>query len=171
LVFTTGIHPAMLTGPALRVLVGVLVTLAVGYLVTPETGNDPVDLAAAALALLLLAGFVRRFLSWRRRRVALTDRRLLRLSGAVVRRVGSVPLEQISHVELVQGLAGRIMGFGTLEVHAGDEIIVLSGLRRASELWSLLAERPGSEGAHHRSLAPGLAFDRQDTGPLPRVVV
>jgi uncharacterized membrane protein YdbT with pleckstrin-like domain len=176
-VLITRTHPIRLVGPVVRAVTGVAVALAVGYYATPQTGTDPVDLVAAAVALLVLARFVRRFLTWRRRRVVLTDERLLQLSGGVIRRVGSISLDQISRVELVQGIAGRLLGYGTVEVHAGDRRMSLGSLSEARELWALLTG-PSAKGSHaedpyrrSRTPAPGLPFDQQDTGPLPRVPV
>jgi hypothetical protein len=127
---------------------------------------------------LVLARFVRRFLGWRRRRVVVTDQRVLSLSGGLIRRVGSISLEQISEVALAQGPGGRLLGYGTLHVRAGDREITLACLRQAREVWSLVTETSGASGrsdgdrlAGRRTLAPGLPFDQQDTGPLPRVLV
>jgi uncharacterized membrane protein YdbT with pleckstrin-like domain len=176
-VFTTGQHPIRLVGPLLGLLVGVGIAIAVGYYVTPKTGSDPVDLGAAAVALYFLARFLRRFLGWRRQRVVLTDERLLRLSGGMIRRVGSVSLDQISQVELVQGLFGRLLGFGTVEVQAGDQRVSYTAVKDPRELWALVSEASSSRepygGSRRRSrgLAPGMPFDQQDTGPLPRVLV
>jgi membrane protein YdbS with pleckstrin-like domain len=176
-VLTVRTHPIRLLGPGLRALAGIGAALALGYYATPQTGTDAVDLIAAAVALLVVARFVGRFLTWRRRRVVLTDQRLLRLSGGIIRRVASVSLEQISQVELVQGIAGRLLGYGTVEVHACEEHVSLDSLRGARQLWALLAE-PSARGddaedpyRRSRTLAPGLPFDRQDTGPLPRALV
>lgn len=175
-VLTVRTHPIRLLGPALRALAGIGAALALGYYATPQTGTGPVDLIAAVVALLVLARFVRRFLAWRRRRVVLTNQRLLQLSGGVIRRVASISLEHVSQVELVQGLAGRLLGYGTVKVRAGEEQVSLGSLREARQLWALLAEtspRGDAEDPHRRSrtLAPGLSFDRQDTGPLPRALV
>jgi hypothetical protein len=168
------IHPIRLLGPALRTLVGVGAAVALGYYATPATGTDPVDLVSAAIALLVLTRFVRRFLTWRRRRVVVTGERLLQLHGGVFRRVGSIARDQISEVELVQGIAGRMLGYGTVRIHAGERQVSLDSITDARELWALLTEagpRHGSEDPRRRTLAPGLPFDQQDTGPLPRVLV
>lgn len=175
-VLTARIHPIRLLGPGLRALVGIGGALALGYYATPRTATDPVDLVAAAFALVVLARFVRRFLGLRRRRVVVTDQRLLQLSGGIFRRVGSISLDQISHVELVHGIGGRLLGYGTVVVRAGDRELSLASVTGARELWALLAgsgpNRSGSEDHRRgRALAPGVPFDQQDTGPLPRILV
>ena len=174
LVTSTGLHPVRLLVPLVTTIVTIAAATALGYFATPTTTDDPLDLICAAVALFALARFARRFMSWRRQRVVVTDQRLLRLSGGVLRRVGSVALDQVSQVDLVQGLFGRLLGYGRLEIQAATERVVLPTLRDAPELWAVLCETTGlDDGVERRSrrLAPGLPFDQQDTGPLPRILV
>jgi membrane protein YdbS with pleckstrin-like domain len=169
-------HPIRLAGPASVAALGMAGAIALGFLVTPATTEDPIDLVGAAVAVLSLLRFIRRFLRWRRQGVVLTDRRLLRASGGLIRRVSGIPLEQISQVDLAQGPIGRLLNTGRLEVNVGSQQIALTGLRDAADLWRDLCDVTGlgpeeraARGA--RQLAPGLPFDQQDTGPLPRVIV
>lgn len=173
---TARAHPIRLAGPALVAAVGIGAALAAGFLLTPTTVDDPVDLVCAVIAIIVLLRFVRRFLAWRRQGVILTDRRLMRSSGGLVRRLRGIPLEQIAQVDLVQGPFGRLFGWGRLEVTAGPQRVSMTGLRAAADLWRELCDATGlgaeeRSARYRRTLAPGLPFDEQDTGPLPRVIV
>ena len=176
LIAATRAHPVRLVGPAVRAIIGVTTALAIGYLATPRTGDHPVDVVAAMVALVVLARFLRHYLAWRRRRVALTDRRILRVSGGIVRRVSGIDLDDVVEVELQQGLVGRALGYATLHLVVGESRVSLEHLREGTELWHLIAEATREEHAERRvhprrTLAPGVSFDRQETGPLPRVLV
>ena len=173
---TARAHAIRLAGPALVAAIGIGGALAVGYVMTPATVDDPVDLVCAAAAILVLLRFVRRFLRWRREAVILTDRRLLRSSGGLLRRLGGIPLERISQVDLVQGPFGRLFGWGRLDLTAGEQRVSVTGLRDVVDMWRALCDATGMgpedrSVRRRRQVAPGLPFDQQDTGPLPRVIV
>lgn len=178
LLFAARIHPIRLLGPGLRAVAGITAALALGYYATPGTGTDTIDLVGAVIALVVLGRFLWRSLGWRRRGVVLTDRRLLRLSGGILRRVGSISVARISEVELVRGIGGRLLGYGTVEVVVGGDRLAVGPLREARRLWTLLAEGTDEaygtdEGYGHRERTPsiGVPLDQRDTGPLPRVPI
>lgn len=66
--------------------------------------------ALAAAALLALAAVWQ----WDRTEVVLTTRKLLVVYGIAKRRAAAVRLDGAQAVELEQGLAGRLLGYGTL---------------------------------------------------------
>jgi hypothetical protein len=56
--------------------------------------------------------------AWRRRIVALTDCRLILVTGVLSRRVSGLPAALLSHSGLRQTLLGRVFGYGTLVTSA-----------------------------------------------------
>jgi uncharacterized membrane protein YdbT with pleckstrin-like domain len=66
--------------------------------------------ALAVAALLALAAVWQ----WDRTEVVLTTKKLLVVYGIAKRRAAAVRLDRVQAVELEQGLAGRVLGYGTL---------------------------------------------------------
>jgi len=60
-------------------------------------------------------------LRWRAEQVAVTDRRIIRVSGILVRTVDAAPLEQITDSTLHRSIPGRIFGFGTIRVETAGQ--------------------------------------------------
>ena len=58
---------------------------------------------------------------WRAEQVAVTDRRVIRVSGILVRTVDAAPLEQITDSTLRCSVPGRIFGFGTIRVETAGQ--------------------------------------------------
>ncbi|MGZ4430683.1 MAG: PH domain-containing protein [Gaiellales bacterium] len=81
----------------------------------------------AAHALLRLAAAVGR---WHARRLVITDRRALLLSGGFGRRVSSVPLRAVLEVEVMWPGLGRMLRYGALVVNVNGSRGPLLGLRR-----------------------------------------
>jgi uncharacterized membrane protein YdbT with pleckstrin-like domain len=66
--------------------------------------------------------FVRDVIYLTNTEVALTDRRLIKKTGFIERRVSELLLGSVEAVRLYQGFWGRVLGFGRVEVHGtGDE--------------------------------------------------
>lgn len=62
--------------------------------------------------------------------LAVTNRRVLAKSGLIRRTTSELYLNRIEGVEVVQGLAGRVLGFGTVRVRGtGDQIAEVRSIR------------------------------------------
>jgi len=61
-------------------------------------------------------------LRWRAEQIAVTDRRIIRVSGLLTIRVDAVPLSQITDSWLRCSILGRVCGYGTVRIEtAGQE--------------------------------------------------
>ncbi len=61
-----------------------------------------------------LISIIRTTLRWRSVRVALTNRRILRLSGVYEKHIGEISLGMIETVKISQGIIESLLGFGDL---------------------------------------------------------
>lgn len=176
-VLTTRRHPAELFLPVL--VTGVVVALAAlaGFVTGPDTGTDPVDVAAGIVAAAALVRLLVRVLRWSSYRLVVTDRRLVERSGVLSRRLGSVPLDRVADVSYRRSLGGRILGYGELILAGPDG----GGIRRIERIphpgacYRALAEVLMGD-LHESQWVPAAAArrppaDDADTGPLPRVVL
>ena len=160
-------HPAVLLGPALIAVVTIAAAAAVGLVVSPDRSADLVDTIAGVVAALGVLRLGWRAAQWRADRIFVTDRRVIEISGALVRRVGSIPLARLGDTTYRRSIAGRLFGYGDLVLEsspgglAGREI---SRIARPDDFYRTLSSLLVS--SHRR-----LSGDDDDTGPLPRVVV
>jgi uncharacterized membrane protein YdbT with pleckstrin-like domain len=60
-------------------------------------------------------------LRWRAEQIAVTDRRIIRLSGILTRTVDAAPLEQITDSTLRRSILGRILGFGSIRIETAGQ--------------------------------------------------
>jgi len=60
-------------------------------------------------------------LRWRAEQVAVTDRRIIRVSGLVTLRVDAVALSQITDSTLRRTIPGRILGYGTVRIETAGQ--------------------------------------------------
>ena len=73
------------------------------------------------------------FISWRMNVYALTNRRVVEVTGVVNKTVADSSLEKLTDVVLRQGLFGRLLGYGDIEVltaAAGAGINYLKQIRK-----------------------------------------
>lgn len=106
-------HPVSLLRPTVVLLA--LLTL-LGYVAggLPEDSSLEPMLPWIIAVLVVWYGWV--YLSWRRERLVVTDRRLLLISGLVSRRVAVMPLRKVTDMTYEQPLVGRLFdayGWGT----------------------------------------------------------
>jgi hypothetical protein len=106
-------------------------------------------------------------------RVIVTNRRMIRISGVLTRKVGSIPLKRMTDLTFHRGLWGRVLGYGDLVVEsAGQEAgrYRLDHLPRPNDFYRVLSRRvaPATTVPVPDPVVPE---DQQDTGPLPRVIV
>jgi PH (Pleckstrin Homology) domain-containing protein len=151
-------HGIVLAGPFLRA--GLVLAAAAGAAVLSAGLPAPAAirlvpvLAAAAVAARALLRLVAAVSRWQRRRLVVTDRRAIFLSGGLGQKAAVVPLEAIGDVEIASTATGRALHYGGIVVCAGGRRGLLFGLRRMPDPDLLLA------------LLLGLAED--DPAPRPR---
>jgi hypothetical protein len=67
-----------------------------------------------ALVLLGLAGIGLVLLNWYRDRVSISNKRLFRVHGLLIRRTTSLPLATTANLQMRRGPAGQVLDYGTL---------------------------------------------------------
>ena len=138
IVLTTRQHWIMIIGSLLLNGFFILVLWGVGLalipLSTPFLG--PLNwLPFAVTCLISLFPFVRLFLDWLHwwnDIYAVTNRRIIQISGIINKHTIDSSLEKINDLVLNQSILGRMLGYGDLEILTGSEIGV-NVLRRISE--------------------------------------
>jgi len=159
-------HPAVLVGPAFIAAVLVALAAAVGLVINPDRSADVVDTIAGVVALLGVVRLGWRAAQWRADRIFVTDRRVIEISGALIRRVGSIPLARLGDTTYRRSIGGRLFGYGDLVIESSPDGIggrEISRIARPDDFYRTLSSLLASS---HRRLSGD-----EDTGPLPRVVV
>lgn len=70
------------------------------------------------------------FLSWRMNVFALTNRRVVEITGVLGKRVSDSSLEKLTDVVLSQSLLGRMLGYGDIDVLTGAAKAGINRLRQ-----------------------------------------
>ncbi len=60
-------------------------------------------------------------LRWRAEQIAVTDRRIIRVSGILTTTVDAAPLSQITDSTLRRSILGRILGYGTVRIETAGQ--------------------------------------------------
>ncbi len=60
-------------------------------------------------------------LRWRAKQIAVTDRRIIRVSGVLTRAVDAAPLEQVTDSTLHRSVLGRIFGYGSVRIETAGQ--------------------------------------------------
>jgi uncharacterized membrane protein YdbT with pleckstrin-like domain len=87
-------------------------------------GSGIAPLAAwGGLALALLGGLAAlpAWLRWRSEEYLVTDRRVIQVEGVFQKRVLDSSLDKVNDVLLAQSVAGRLLGYGTIEILTASE--------------------------------------------------
>jgi len=100
-------------GGAMMTPIGVLTFLLPGVLIFQ------VALALGAVAHAVWIGWC--ILDWRVEQIAVTDTRLIRVSGILSTTVDIVPLSKITDMTLRHSIPGRILGYGQLRVETAGQ--------------------------------------------------
>jgi membrane protein YdbS with pleckstrin-like domain len=161
-------HPVVLMRPVTRfaIVTALVVTVAIFY--SPGEGGDWVDRAAGVVAALAFVPVLWGLLRWTAEEVAVTERRVVAVTGLIRRKVTSIPLGRVRTVDLDRGVGARLLRYGDIVLDLGEQgSVVLERIPRPKDFYRLLAAyatgwRPGRP-------VPG--DDDADTGPLPRVVL
>lgn len=85
---------------------------------------------AGVIVTISLLGLLRRVLRWNRRRLVVTDRRVLMLSGTLSRRATAVSLDALHDLQIHVSGTGRMLRYGSVIVTTGGHRGPLLGLRR-----------------------------------------
>jgi uncharacterized membrane protein YdbT with pleckstrin-like domain len=110
-------HPApALDGPASLFLLVAAGAIALALLVDGAVAIAALVVAVAAVPLAIA------WLRWRNDVVFVTDRRLLHRWGIISRSSSETAIERIGDVRIEQGLLGRLLDYGDLEVVAGSDL-------------------------------------------------
>jgi hypothetical protein len=75
-----------------------------------------------AVAILPFLELVRIFLDWLNERYIITNRRVMEVSGIINKHVSDSALEMVNDVDLNQSVAGRLLGYGTVQIITGSDI-------------------------------------------------
>jgi uncharacterized membrane protein YdbT with pleckstrin-like domain len=89
-----------------------------------------VAIVAGVIVSISLLGLVRRVMRWNQRRLIVTDRRVLMLSGAFSRRATAVSLDALHDLQVHLSGTGRVLRYGSVIVTTGGHRGPLLGLRR-----------------------------------------
>jgi len=110
-------------GSGMMAVIGVLIIVAPGLFLVQLV------LLLSALAHTAWIGWC--VLKWRIERIAVTDTRLIRVSGIITTTVDTVPLSEITDMSFRQSIPGRILDYGEIQIET-------AGQKRAIELLSFV---------------------------------
>lgn len=109
-------HPAVLLGPALLVIAGLVVAGLLSNFVAG--GNSTVILVIWLLWVLLMLWLVGKIAAWSVQYFVVTSERLMVLQGLLVRKLNMIPMTKVTDVEFRRTATGRFLGYGQFEVLA-----------------------------------------------------
>ncbi|HEX2294824.1 MAG TPA: PH domain-containing protein [Actinomycetota bacterium] len=173
-------HVAVLARPALAALGAIALALFVGLIVSPGDGGDLLDTLGGLFALWFLLRFLWRAWEWWVDRIFVTEKRIFEVSGLLTRKVASMPLGNLTDMTYQRSLWGRILGYGELIVETAGQAQALSRIAylshpdefyRAVTALVTAGLLPSASAPEVTSDPPERGPDRDDTGPIPRVVV
>jgi uncharacterized membrane protein YdbT with pleckstrin-like domain len=107
-------HPAELAGPLILVSGGLV---AAGELTRRSV--RPKIVWGAYLSVLLY--FLQRVAAWQATYFTVTDRRMILVSGFVVRKVAMMPLTKVTDMSFQRSALGRLLGYGEFIVESAGE--------------------------------------------------
>jgi len=115
-------HWKTVLGPVLILAATVAGLLILLLLVSPVRDSGPARVGLAAVAVVLLVGWVARpLLRWWTTSYELTNRRLRLRAGILTRTGRDFPLSKISDISFAQGVLDRVLGCGRLVVESPGE--------------------------------------------------
>jgi uncharacterized membrane protein YdbT with pleckstrin-like domain len=120
-VFTVRIHPAALAGPLILVCGGLV---AAGELTRRSV--RPKIVWGAYLSVLLY--FLQRVAARQATYFAVTDMRMILVSGFVVRKVAMMPLTRVTDMSFQRSALGRLLGYGEFIIESASQKQALSSI-------------------------------------------
>jgi membrane protein YdbS with pleckstrin-like domain len=118
-VITVRRHPAVLIGPSLLALAGLLAAAVLSATVLHSNG-----LLAAVVWLAWLVLFVRlvwKGINWAVDFFVVTSHRILLISGVLTRRIAMMPLTKVTDMSFQRSFAGRTLGYGDFIVESAGQ--------------------------------------------------
>ena len=117
-VITVRQHPAVLIGPSVLALDGLL---AAGVLTaTILHGNGPLVIVVWIAWLVLFARMIWKAINWAVTFFVVTSRRMLLVSGVLIRKVAMLPLVKVTDMSFHRSSTGRLLGFGEFIIESAD---------------------------------------------------
>ena len=167
-------HYSILLGPFLLTLLVLVVVSALGFVLTPGRSDHPVDTTLGLVAVFFALRFLWKAVVWWADRLVVTDQRLFEVSGILTRKIASMPLEKVTDMTYRRTIAGRILGFGDLIIESPGQkqaLEVIGHIPRPDDFYRTVTTLVTSHETSQPLFRSTLAFDQEDTGPIPRVIV
>jgi membrane protein YdbS with pleckstrin-like domain len=115
-VITVRRHPAVLIGPSVLALAGLL---AAGVLTaTVLHGNGPLVTVVWIAWLVLFGRMIWKAINWAVTFFVVTSHRILLASGVLTRKVAMMPLTKVTDMSFQRSFTGRLLGFGEFIVES-----------------------------------------------------
>jgi uncharacterized membrane protein YdbT with pleckstrin-like domain len=112
-------HPAVLIGPSILALAGLLAAAVLSA--TVLHGNKALITVVWLAWVVLFVRLVWRAINWAVDYFVVTSKRILLISGVFTRSVAFVPLGKITDIRFQRTFAGRTLGFGELIVETAGQ--------------------------------------------------
>ena len=168
-------HVAVLARPALAALGAIVLALFVGVVVSPGKGADFLDTVGGLFALWFLVRLLWRAWEWWVDRIFVTEKRIFEVSGLLTRKVASMPLGNLTDMTYQRSIWGRIFGYGEMIVETAGQAQALSRIAYLSnpdDFYRCVTALVTAGLLPAASTPEGRpAYDEDDTGPLPRIIV
>jgi hypothetical protein len=117
-------HPAVLIGPSVLALDGLLVAGALTA--TILHGNGPIVTVLWIAWLVLFARMIWKAIDWVGTFFVVTSQRMLLVSGVLIRHVAMMPLAKVTDMTFHRSSTGRLLGFGQFTIEAAGQDQALS---------------------------------------------
>lgn len=158
-VITIRMHPAMLLRSLSFLVCALVIAVVLTILIVandfPHAISHGIALSVIWVAwALILFRFLKRIAEWSADFIALTNQRMISMSGLFVRKVSTMPLSEVTDVSIRRSTCGRLFGYG-------DIIVEVEGQDKA--LWHI-GYAPDPEKFYHE--AASLLSPRNRTGTL-----
>lgn len=159
---------------ALAVFVASIVLLVLVGNLQPGGVRDVLAYLPLVLLLLSLAWLFKVFWEWYSEDYLVTNRRVLKVDGILRKRSADSSLEKINDAILTQGIVGRMLGYGDLEIMTAAEVSVdryamLAGAQQFKK--TMLDEKHQLEDEFTRIPAPPLRVAPAVTDQAPAAVM
>jgi membrane protein YdbS with pleckstrin-like domain len=118
-VITVRRHPAVLIGPSIQALAGLLA--AAVLTATVLHGNHVLVYAVWIVWLVLFGRMIWKAINWAVDFFVVTSHRILLTSGVLTRKVAMMPLTKVTDMSFQRSFAGRLLGFGEFIVESAGQ--------------------------------------------------
>jgi hypothetical protein len=126
-VITVRQHPAVLGGPVITAVAGLIAAAIVALVISP--GHEALNLAVWIVSALLLLRAALRVLSWLTDYFVATSYRIMMITGIFSRRVAVIPLTLVNDFSCERSPIGRRLGYAEFLVRYGSREQVLQRIQ------------------------------------------